>query len=84
MSVNAVHAISEGSIPRFSEAQMAEIDEASLPVLEKEFFCPQGHDFVVAFNLEAYRQPLLPIWECPTCQTVALDHPPGCSIDDLN
>lgn len=75
MSIQVVKELTGTGVPRFSEAVVETVENEAEFSIEKDFFCPQGHSFSVAYAAN-YAEPVLPIWECPECETVALDFPP--------
>ena len=75
MSIQVVTKLTGSGVPRFSEAELETIEDESSFSVEKDFFCSQGHSFNVTYS-EKFSDVILPIWECPECETVALDFPP--------
>lgn len=76
MSIQVVTGLTGMGVPRFSEATVEALEDESNFLTEKDFFCSCGYSFSVAFS-SAFEGVVLPIWECPECETVALDFPPG-------
>lgn len=73
MSVIAIESTDCSGVPRLSDVNLTVVDEVEAEALDtQEYFCPQGHDFILEFMPGA----VIPsFWECPKCETIAANRP---------
>lgn len=73
MSVIAIASSNCSGVPRLSDVDLTIVDGIEADGLDtQEYFCSQGHDFILDFMPGAT---IPSFWECPKCETIAVNHP---------
>ena len=68
-----ITSVPASEIPRYEIAESYPFKEWDNKLFQRGFICGQGHIFSVIFDTTTQSN-ILPMWECPTCETVAFDY----------